>query len=170
MQAITTGGDGAGWRYDPEHLAEEWEPKIETLSKEEIEKREGDRERQLRRLRRETARFSSNTGMAGGVPLGFGFGGLIEQEEERMGRGERSKKKRRFRSLSPLARSGTPGGRGTPDVGAGGNYGGGGTLTEQERSNWRCSHCRVWGTSVWAVRDGPYGSRVSVPPHSLPFP
>ncbi|KAJ9138466.1 RSC complex subunit Sfh1 [Pleurostoma richardsiae] len=159
--AITVGGEGAGWRYDPEHLADEWEPKIETLSKEEIEKREGDRERQIRRLRRETARFSSNAGMAGGVPIGFGFGGLIEQEEERMGRGERSKKKRRFRSLSPLARSGTPGGRGTPDVGsaAGGGYGGGGSLAEQERNTWRCSHCRVWGTSVWAVRDGPLGPR-----------
>ncbi|KAK3361136.1 hypothetical protein B0T24DRAFT_114836 [Lasiosphaeria ovina] len=162
--AVTAGAEGAGWRYDPEHLADEWEPKLETLSKEEIEKREGDRERQIRRLRRETARFSSNTGMAGGVPVGFGFGGLIEQEEERMGRGERSKKKRRFRSLSPLARSGTPGGgRFTPDVGApaaaGGGYGGGGTLAENERSSWRCSHCKVWGTSVWAVRDGPYGTR-----------
>ncbi|KAJ4300578.1 Chromatin structure remodeling complex protein sfh1 [Collariella sp. IMI 366227] len=85
----TVGGEGAGWRHDPEHLADEWEPKMEILSKEEIEKREGDRERQIRRLRRETARFSSNTGMAGGVPVGFAFSGLIEQEEERMGRGER---------------------------------------------------------------------------------
>ncbi|KAI0007099.1 SNF5-domain-containing protein [Xylariaceae sp. FL0662B] len=150
-------GADAGWRYDPEHLADEWEPKIESLSKEEIEKREIDRERQVRRLRRETARFSSNAGMLGGTPLGgsFGFGGEIE--EERMGRGERSKKKRRFRSLSPLGRSGTPGGRGTPDVGYGG--GGGGSLTDQERLNWRCTHCRVWGTSVWAVRDGPWGPR-----------
>ena len=161
--AITTHGERAGWRYDPEHLADEWEPKIETLSKEEIEKREGDRERQIRRLRRETARFSSNTGMMGGVPAGFGFTGLIEQEEERMGRGERSKKKRRFRSLSPLGRASTPGGRFTPDVGGGGGYGGGGggTLTEQERFTWRCHHCRVWGSSVWAVRDGPHGPRVS---------
>jgi chromatin structure-remodeling complex subunit SFH1 len=165
--APSAGGEGAGWRYDPEHLGDEWEPKLETLSKEEIEKREGDRERQLRRLRRETARFSSNTGLlAGGGGMtpgaGFGFGGLIEQEEERMGRGERSKKKRRFRSLSPLGRSGTPGGRGTPDVGGGGGggYGGGGTLAEIERLSWRCSHCRVPGTSVWAVRDGPYGPRV----------
>ncbi|OTB08267.1 hypothetical protein M426DRAFT_317381 [Hypoxylon sp. CI-4A] len=143
-------GADAGWRYDPEHLADEWEPKVEVLSKEEIEKREVDRERQIRRLRRETARFSSNAGMIGGVP-GLGF----EVEEERMGRGERSKKKRRFRSLSPLGRSGTPGGRITPDVG----YGGGGTLTDQERLNWRCTHCRIWGTSVWAVRDGPWGPR-----------
>ncbi|KAI1769478.1 SNF5-domain-containing protein [Hypoxylon sp. FL1150] len=144
-------GADAGWRYDPEHLAEEWEPKVEVLSKEEIEKREVDRERQIRRLRRETARFSSNAGMVGGVP------GLGVEEEERMGRGERSKKKRRFRSLSPLGRSGTPGGRNTPDVGYGG--GGGGTLTDQERINWRCTHCRIWGTSVWAVRDGPWGPR-----------
>ncbi|KAK3934832.1 hypothetical protein QBC46DRAFT_367958 [Diplogelasinospora grovesii] len=155
--AATAGGEGAGWRHDPEHLADEWEPKLETLSKEEIEKREGDRERQIRRLRRETARFSSNTGMAGGVPVGFGFGGLIEQEEERMGRGERSKKKRRFRSLSPLARSGTPGGAGA--AAPAGGYGGGGTLAENERATWRCTHCRVWGTSVWAVRDGPHGPR-----------
>lgn len=161
--AITAQGERAGWRYDPEHLADEWEPKIETLSKEEIEKREGDRERQIRRLRRETARFSSNTGMMGGVPAGFGFTGLIEQEEERMGRGERSKKKRRFRSLSPLGRASTPGGRFTPDVGGGGGYGGGGTLTEQERFTWRCYHCKVWGSSVWAVRDGPHGPRVSSP-------
>ncbi|KAK8097658.1 uncharacterized protein PG998_013144, partial [Apiospora kogelbergensis] len=143
-------GADAGWRYDPEHLAEDWEPKIEFLSKEEIEKREGDREREVRRLRRETARFSSNTGMLGGMPVG-----TVEVEEERMGRGERSKKKRRFRSLSPVGRSGTPG-RGTPDVGG---YGGGGSLSDQERFNWRCLHCRVWGTSVWAVRKGPYGDR-----------
>lgn len=76
-----------------------------------------------------------------------------------MGRGERSKKKRRFRSLSPAGRSGTPGGRGTPDAG----YGGGGSLTEQERANWRCVHCRIWGTSVWAVRNGPLGPRVRDP-------
>lgn len=149
-------GTEAGWRYDPDHLADDWEPKVEILSKEEMEKREGDRERQVRRLRRETARFSSTTGLLGGTP----FGGAMDVEEERMGRGERSKKKRRFRSLSPVGRSGTPGGRGTPDVGG---YGGGGALAEQERAIWRCAHCRVWGSSVWAVRDGPAGPRVSFP-------
>lgn len=149
-------GSEAGWRYEPEHLGDDWEPKVEFLSKEEIEKREGDREREVRRLRRETARFSSTTGMLGGTP----FGAPMEVEEERMGRGERSKKKRRFRSLSPLGRGGTPGGRGTPDVG--GYGGGGGALTDQERFQWRCMHCRIWGTSVWAVRDGPAGPRVSL--------
>ena len=109
----------AGWRYDNEHLGDEWEPKIERLSKEEIEKREGDRERQLRRLRRETARFSSTTNMAGGMPTQpSGYRAEEDGGETPMGRGERSKKKRRFRSLSPLA-------RGTPDVGNAG-YGGGG--------------------------------------------
>lgn len=158
------GGQEAGWRYEPEGLGDEWEPKVEILSKEEIEKREGDRERQIRRMRRETARFSSNTGMLGGVPQAS-QGGYFDVPdaggEERMGRGERSKKKRRFRSLSPLGR-GTPG-RGTPDVGGGGvaGYGGGGSLTDYERGSWRCAHCRVWGTAVWAVRDGPRGPRVS---------
>jgi chromatin structure-remodeling complex subunit SFH1 len=122
-------GQEAGWRYDNEHLADEWEPKIERLSKEEIEKREGDRERQIRRLRRETARFSSTTNMVGGMPTSSGYFDQPESSETPMGRGERSKRKRRFRSLSPLARSGTPGARGMPDTGAAG-YGGGGALND----------------------------------------
>ncbi|KAI9686062.1 MAG: Chromatin structure remodeling complex protein sfh1 [Bathelium mastoideum] len=121
-------GAEAGWRYDPEHLADEWEPKVEVLSKEEIEKREGDRERQIRRLRRETARFSSTANMAGGVPQAqpqsqsqTDYFGNAEAQDQPMGRGERSKKKRRFRSLSPV-------GRETPDATAG--YGGGGGLSD----------------------------------------
>ncbi len=128
---------GAGWRFDNEHLGDEWEPKIERLSKEEIEKREGDRERQLRRLRRETARFSSTTNMAGGVP---DEKRRMEDEDTPMGRGERSKKKRRFRSLSPQ-------GRGTPEVGSAG-YGGGGVGV---LNDWyvslclrRGGACRLW--------------------------
>jgi len=155
-------GAEAGWRYDPEHLADEWEPKVEQLSKEEIEKREGDRERQIRRVRRETARFSSNAGMMGGIPQpteNRGYFDNAEPAEERMGRGERSKKKRRFRSLSPL-RNGSAG-RETPDAGGMNGYGGGGSLADYERKDWRCTHCRTWGTTVWAVRDGPYGPRVS---------
>ncbi|PHH70679.1 hypothetical protein CDD82_6977 [Ophiocordyceps australis] len=151
-------GAEAGWRYDPEHLADDWEPKIEVLSKEDLEKREGDRERQIRRLRRETARFSSTAGMLGGTP--FGSGAVeADDDQQRMGRGERSKKKRRFRSLSPFGRGATPAGAGraTPDVGG---YGGvGAALTEAERATWRCSHCRIWGTGVWGVRDGPLGQK-----------
>lgn len=107
-------GAEAGWRYDNEDLGAEWEPKVELLSKEEIEKREGDRERQIRRMRRETARFSSTANMAGGVPQSDYFANPQELEQP-MGRGERSKKKRRFRSLSPV-------GRDTPSAAAG--YGG----------------------------------------------
>lgn len=158
-------GQEAGWRYDNEHLADEWEPKVERLSKEEIEKREGDRERQIRRLRRETARFSSTTNMDRGLPMQQGqqqagyFDQPIDSAETPMGRGERSKKKRRFRSISPQGRSGTPGGRGTPDQTGYGGSGGG--LAEWERQTWRCSHCAVHGSAVWAVRDGPNGPRVS---------
>jgi chromatin structure-remodeling complex subunit SFH1 len=156
------GGEG-GWRYDPESLCDEWRPRVEELTREEIEKREGDREREVRRIRRETARFSSTAGLVGGVPFA-GFGNIVEggvAEEERMGRGERSKKKRRFRSLSPLARAGTPqGGRFTPDVGYGGA---GSSLTDQERDHWTCSHCLIKGSCVWAVRDGPPGPKVCFP-------
>jgi chromatin structure-remodeling complex subunit SFH1 len=126
-------GVEAGWRYDPETLGDEWEPKVETLSKDEIERREGDRERQIRRLRRETARFSSTTGITTGTPEASrqSSGGFFDVDSETpLGRGERNKRKRRFRSLSPLGRS-TPGGRGTPETSSGAGYGGGGgTLSE----------------------------------------
>ena len=123
-------GTEAGWRYDPEGLGDEWEPKVETLSKEEIERREGDRERQIRRLRRETARFSSTAGITPETSR-HGSGYFDMDSETPLGRGERSKRKKRFRSLSPSGRGGTPGGRGTPDTGSGAGYGGGGgTLSD----------------------------------------
>lgn len=153
-------GVGAGWRFDEDGLGLDWEPKIEVLSKEEIEKREGERERQLRRARRETAKFTTITTMQ--APGDYFAGGLGGQQangggdDERMGRGERSKKKRRFRSLSPV-------GRETPEVaGFGGTSG---QLTEGERQYWHCSHCRVWGSAVWGVRDGPAGQRVCSTPY-----
>jgi chromatin structure-remodeling complex subunit SFH1 len=113
-------GVEAGWRYEPEALADEWEPKLEVLSKDEIDRREGDRERQIRRQRRETARFSSTTGV-GGMSQGDYFA-PPDISDQPLGRGERSKKKRRFRSLSPN-------GRDTPD--ATGGYGGGTGLQER---------------------------------------
>ncbi|GLI80164.1 chromatin structure remodeling complex protein sfh1 [Penicillium ochrochloron] len=152
-------GVEAGWRYDPETLGDKWQPQVETLSKEEIERREGDREREIRRVRRETARFSSTTGITPEVSRQSSGGYFDVDSETPLGRGERNKRKRRFRSLSPLGR-GTPGGRGTPETGSGAGYGGGGgTLTDWERQSWRCSNCMVWGTAVWAVRDGPDGPR-----------
>ncbi|QQK44947.1 RSC complex subunit Sfh1, putative [Penicillium digitatum] len=157
---LAANGVEAGWRYDPETICDGWQPQVETLSKEEIERREGDRERQIRRLRRETARFSSTTGITPEVSR-QNSGNYFEVDSETpLGRGERNKRKRRFRSLSPTGRSGTPGGRGTPDTGSGAGYGGGGgTLSDWERQSWRCKNCAVWGTAVWAVRDGPDGPR-----------
>ncbi|KIV91397.1 hypothetical protein PV10_05940 [Exophiala mesophila] len=157
--------EGAGWRYDIDDFGAEWEPKFEALSKDEIEKREGDRERQLRRLRRETARFSSTTGMVPsareqeaqtrGSYFDYTGVGLAGEDTPSMGRGERSKKKRRFRSLSPVNKAQTPDGGSV----AGGWGGEGNRLHESERQNWRCRHCLVWGNAVWAVRDGPLGAR-----------
>ncbi|GAB7325655.1 hypothetical protein MBLNU13_g09633t1 [Cladosporium sp. NU13] len=152
-------GVGAGWRFDEDGLGADWEPKIEVLSKEEIEKREGDRERQIRRQRRETARFTTTLAPLQTQSSGMGdyfAGGLGSQqangggEDERMGRGERSKKKRRFRSLSPV-------GRDTPDTS--GFAGSIVQLTEGERGYWHCKHCKVWGAAVWGVRDGPEGAK-----------
>jgi chromatin structure-remodeling complex subunit SFH1 len=162
--------EGAGWRYDIDDFGAEWEPKFEALSKEEIEKREGDRERQLRRLRRETAKFSSTAGMIPSAreqeaqqrgsyfdytTIGHGGGG---DETPVMGRGERSKKKRRFRSLSPVAKAQTPEAGGSTGAGWGGEAN---RLQEYERQNWKCRHCMIPGSAVWAVRDGPLGPRVS---------
>lgn len=155
--------EGAGWRYDDTDFGAEWEPKLEILSKEEIEKREGDRERQLRRLRRDTARFTSTTGMtpstrqqeaeqrAGYFDMpGLGMFG----DESAMGRGERNRKKRRLRSPSPSA--GTPANEADDNA-----WGGeGGRLLDYERNSWRCTHCLVWGSAVWAVRRGPRGPKV----------
>lgn len=156
--------EGAGWRYDEADFGAEWEPRIELLSKEEIEKREGDRERQLRRLRRETAKFTSTTGM---TPTAreqeaqqrgsyFDLPGGPGDETPMMGRGERNRKKRRLRSPSPSAKEGTPA---EPDSGWGGDSK---TFAQEtDRISWRCTHCLVWGTAVWAVRNGPKGPRVS---------
>ncbi len=159
--------EGAGWRYDIDDFGAEWEPKFEALSKEEIEKREGDRERQLRRLRRETARFSSTAGMVPsareqeaqlrGSYFDYTAVGTGGEETPSLGRGERSKKKRRFRSLSPIGKAQTPESSASAAWGGEGNR-----LQEYERQTWRCKHCLIWGNAVWAVRDGPLGPRVSL--------
>ncbi|KAF8461886.1 hypothetical protein BDZ91DRAFT_735992 [Kalaharituber pfeilii] len=144
----------AGWRIDQENLGAGWAPRMLTLTKEDLEKREGDRERQIRRLRRETNRFGANS-----VGLGLGggsvFGDLGDFETPgREGRGERKKRKRN-RSLSP------PAGRGTPMANGGSSMGtaGPGSMAEWERANWRCTWCSVPGTSTWAIRDGPFGPK-----------
>ena len=173
--------EGAGWRYDGEGFGAAWAPSVESLSKDEIEKREGDRERQLRRVRRETAKFSSTSGMFpsvreqeaqsragyfdftggyGGIHGAVNGGGAGDTDSPNMGRGERTKRRRRFRSLSPVSKAAGASPAETSN-GAGSGWGGADNkLQEYERQNWRCAWCLVWGTGVWAVRDGPTGSRV----------
>lgn len=150
----------AGWRIDQEALGAGWAPRIIALTREDLEKREGDRERQIRRLRREAGRYGGP--FAGSVfgDLG-GWGGIGGEETPgREGRGERKKRKRN-RSLSPLG-----GARGTPMAGGGSSMGinggqGGTGLQDWERQNWRCGWCSVPGTSTWGIRDGPFGLKVS---------
>jgi len=154
--------EGAGWRYDEADFGAEWEPKLEALSKEDIEKREYDRERQLRRQRREMARFTSTAGMTPTAReqeaqmRGSYFEPIGGEDTPLMGRGERNRKKRKLRSPSP---SNKP----TPeptDAGWGGDIKP--FVQEMDRLNWRCTHCLVWGSAVWAVRSGPKGPRVSL--------
>lgn len=82
----------AGIRLDTESLCSRWSPSLEILSRDELERREGDRERQLRRLKRDTARFG-------------GLGSIAVVEEEILGSGRRRLKRKRSTS---------PAGRGTP--------------------------------------------------------
>ena len=82
----------AGIRLDTESLCSRWSPTLEILSRDEIERREGDRERQIRRLKRDTARFG-------------GLGSFAVVEEEILSSGRRRLKRKR--STSPTGR-GTP--------------------------------------------------------------
>jgi chromatin structure-remodeling complex subunit SFH1 len=85
-------GLDAGIRLDTESLCASWAPTLELLSRDEIERREGDRERQIRRLKRDTARFG-------------GLGNFTVMEEEILASGRRRLKRKR--SNSPMGR-GTP--------------------------------------------------------------
>ncbi|RPA77079.1 SNF5-domain-containing protein [Ascobolus immersus RN42] len=120
----------AGWRVDQDTFCDDWSPRIETLSREEIEKREENRDRELRRLRRESSRFGTGT-------VSYGV------EEEAMGRGER-KKKKRFPNRSPSP-------TGTPTNSS--------QLSDWERERWRCQWCLAPGTSVWGVRESYFGEK-----------
>jgi len=85
-------GLDAGIRLDTESLCSRWSPSLEILTRDEIERREGDRERQIRRLKRDTARFG-------------GLGSFAVVEEEILASGRRRLKRKR--STSPTGR-GTP--------------------------------------------------------------
>lgn len=54
-------GREAGYRFDPENLGQRWCPTVENLSQWEIEKREIERERNIRRLKRESMRIEGDS-------------------------------------------------------------------------------------------------------------
>ncbi|ODV96335.1 hypothetical protein PACTADRAFT_49695 [Pachysolen tannophilus NRRL Y-2460] len=54
--------DQQGLRYDTKNFGSDWSPAVETLSQWEIEKREIERERNIRRLKRETMRIGDDYG------------------------------------------------------------------------------------------------------------
>ncbi|KAI5805952.1 hypothetical protein EDC01DRAFT_609728 [Geopyxis carbonaria] len=83
-----------GWRVDAEQLCLDWEPRVEVLTRDEIEKREIDREREIRRLRRETARFGTAAATA------------PAELDSDLGRGGRGRVRKRQRSLSPTPMDG----------------------------------------------------------------
>jgi chromatin structure-remodeling complex subunit SFH1 len=143
ISAARQDGADAGWRLDQEFLALEWEPRVEVLSREEIEKREIDRERAVRRLRRETARFG--TALPGGIGgIGGITGGGPNELDSDLGRGGRGRVRKRQRSASP-----------TPTDG------------EWDRIGWRCGWCRISGFATWAAGIGPEGPKVRLSFSSL---
>jgi chromatin structure-remodeling complex subunit SFH1 len=80
------------------------EPKVETLSKEEIEKREGDRETDPKVTKRDGKVLFDHHGWRSAYKVGTS---ITRKARKHQWVEVRSKKKRRFRSLSPLARGGT---------------------------------------------------------------
>ncbi len=122
LENETAYDEPAGIRVSPETLGIEWCPSVEILSREEIEKRDGDRDRIMRRLRRDTSRF--------GTPVPF-------STSRKRGRGDDL--------------YGTPGFGGAGGGAAGGD-GGQGSVSEYERSKWRCLWCRVSGIDTWEIR------------------
>ncbi|KAF3922456.1 hypothetical protein AA313_de0206961 [Arthrobotrys entomopaga] len=150
----------AGIRYDPENYGRDWSPNIEKLTREEVERKEIDRERETRRLRRETTRLNPvNTANAFLYGTGVDIPGTpaatpIADSLSRRKRGPM------IRDDSPMRRGSVQG------AGVGGAPNGASTavlaaapvsLPETMIDTWKCSHCRISGKNTWGARDGPDG-------------
>ncbi|KAG4304494.1 hypothetical protein PORY_002204 [Pneumocystis oryctolagi] len=135
-------GAEAGIRVEQETLGASWAPHIEVLSREEIEKRDGDRERQVRRTRREASRF--------------GIGSFSNFGERRGGRDKRG-------------RSQSPNNKGLSDQSIPTGVSGAQSLSDYERARWRCSYCHCLGTGTWAVRRGPSGNKTLCNPCGVAY-
>ncbi|KAK6355886.1 Chromatin structure remodeling complex protein sfh1 [Orbilia javanica] len=151
-----------GIRYDPENYGSQWSPNIDKLTRDEVERKEMDRERETRRLRRETIRL--NPVNAAQVWL-YGTNGVPTPEMPTPGSpggtvlDTFSRRKRqpmvRDRDDSPM-RKGSVGGQGgsnTPAQLASAPV----PLPDTMILQWKCSHCSINGLNTWGVRDGPIG-------------
>ncbi|EPS36235.1 hypothetical protein H072_10346 [Dactylellina haptotyla CBS 200.50] len=144
-----------GIRYDPENFGRDWSPNIEKLTREEVERKEIDRERETRRLRRETTRLNPvNTAAA----FLYGTGVDTPGTPATPATDSLSRRKR-----APMIRDDSPMRRGS--IPAGGQNGAVGTtlattpvpLPESMMGSWKCSHCKISAGNTWGVRDGPDG-------------
>lgn len=114
--------DPAGIRVCPETLGLEWVPSIEILTREEIEKRDNERDRIVRRLRRDTSRFSM-----------LNHTSTTPTTTNTTTSTTTSKRGRARATRDACADS--------PDQ-----------ITEIERQKWRCSNCRISGPDSWDIR------------------
>ncbi|RVD83882.1 uncharacterized protein DFL_005656 [Arthrobotrys flagrans] len=151
-----------GIRYDPENYGSQWCPNIDKLTRDEVERRESDRERETRRLRRETTRL--NPVNAAQVWL-YGTNGIPTPEMPVPGTpggqilDTFSRRKRqpmvRDRDDSPMRKGSVvgQGGSNTPAQLASAPV----PLPDTMILQWKCSHCCINGLNTWGVRDGPTG-------------
>jgi chromatin structure-remodeling complex subunit SFH1 len=124
-------------RVDLENNGKIWSPTIEMLSQEEHDKRDGDRDREICRIRRETARFRTPTS-----------GVLLDKIEHRRCRRSLSLQGRGNRSESPLPTS-------TPHATL--SYAM--PLTNFERSRFYCQSCAIRRHNTPFIWRGPNGNK-----------
>ncbi|EWC48968.1 hypothetical protein DRE_00273 [Drechslerella stenobrocha 248] len=141
-----------GIRYDPENLGRDWSANIEKLTREEVERKEIDRERETRRLRRETAKVNPvSTANAHLYGTGVDLPATPTPAADSL---SRRKRQPMLRDDSPMRRASSAAGAGavppplaTTPV----------PLPDLMMGVWRCSHCLIVATNTWGVRDGPDG-------------
>lgn len=124
--------DPAGIRICPDTLGLEWVPSIEILTREEIEKRDNERDRVVRRLRRDTSRFTALTGpnTSASTPTHNSMLTSIVNTTNTTTTSKRSRARptRDVRADSPEQ------------------------IPEHERLKWRCENCRIAGVDMWDIR------------------
>ncbi|RKP13835.1 hypothetical protein BJ684DRAFT_19707 [Piptocephalis cylindrospora] len=130
--------------YRPLHSAIEWGPMLQELSAEELERVQIDRERTLRRQRRETSRWAPPTGRRSG-------GGLsLATAPSPSSSGLMSPSTSGIMSPGPVTRGTSTGGAASTLPGL--------PMTESRSATFRCVHCGIGGTETPLARRGPDGN------------